>query len=121
MSSIQRIFARQVIICILNSVKKLQLCRQTLKYRSLFFFSFKYNPWLSIVYISHALFAHQRSTYLLSYSAICLHSVNIFLSMENSSSSPRKGELVESMFKSLNSYTSELQQGLLTFLCFIQN
>jgi len=33
--------------------------------------------------------------------------------MENSSSSPRKGELVESMFKSLNSYTSELQQGLL--------
>jgi len=33
--------------------------------------------------------------------------------MDNSSSSPRKSELVENMFKSLNSYTSELQQGLL--------
>ena len=33
--------------------------------------------------------------------------------MENSSSSPGKNELVESMFKSLNSYTNELQQGSL--------
>ncbi|CAF0891178.1 unnamed protein product [Adineta ricciae] len=32
--------------------------------------------------------------------------------MEGSSSSPHKNELVESMFKSLNSYTSELQQEL---------
>lgn len=38
--------------------------------------------------------------------------------MENSSSSPRKGELVESMFKSLNSYTSELQQGSFFFIKF---
>jgi len=36
--------------------------------------------------------------------------------MENSSASPRQGELVESMFKSLNSYTSELQQGLSAYL-----
>jgi hypothetical protein len=40
--------------------------------------------------------------------------------MENSSSSPRKNELVESMFKSLNSYTSELQQGQSVVLfCFL--
>ncbi|CAF3368482.1 unnamed protein product [Rotaria socialis] len=32
--------------------------------------------------------------------------------MENSSESPRKNEFVETMFKSLNSYTSELQQEL---------
>ncbi|CAF4940939.1 unnamed protein product, partial [Rotaria sp. Silwood1] len=32
--------------------------------------------------------------------------------MDNSSLSPRKNEFVETMFKSLNSYTSELQQEL---------
>ena len=31
--------------------------------------------------------------------------------MDNSNSSPRQNEIVESMFKSLNSYTNELQQG----------
>ncbi|CAF4058483.1 unnamed protein product [Rotaria sp. Silwood2] len=33
--------------------------------------------------------------------------------MDNSLSTPRKNELVETMFKSLNSYTSELQQEIL--------
>ena len=37
----------------------------------------------------------------------------------SSSSSSRQNELVESMFKSLNSYTAELQQGLLVFTTLV--
>ncbi|UJR30361.1 hypothetical protein I4U23_017896 [Adineta vaga] len=61
---------------------------------------------------------HQRSSYF-TYSIIQLFVVVQFIQlkfMENSSSSssssPQKSELVENMFKSLNSYTSELQQEL---------
>jgi hypothetical protein len=113
-SSIKRTFFVHQFPVLLNLLKSFS-CFSILSSNNYeFFISIKSIIIHSLHYLTRCLLTNGQLPYSLIQLFIFVR-LTILLSMENSSSSPRKGELVESMFKSLNSYTSELQQG--SFVC----